>query len=219
VSSGQAIIDRVRDTIQDEDSTAYRIGDTKMLRHLNDGLKEMCLLRPDLFPTIGDITCTNGAVLHTAPAGAIILVDIFRVKNGRVVREAKREDLDAFNPDWPNDDADAAQHWMRNDKDPIQFFTYPKAPTGQVLLGQWAAPAADLTALTGSLPTRVSPAYDTALHHYVVFRCEAKDDEHVLSGRAKLYYDAFVALMGAGAATKRDAETPEGGRRAPTSTP
>jgi len=204
------IVSKVRDTIQDEDSDpSYRISDAKMTQYANDFVRELALLRPDLFSTIGDITCTPGTALQSAPAGAIVLMDIFQVKVGQVVIEARRADIDRFNSGWWNDTAAPAENWFRHDKDPLKFFIYPKSPDPQILVGQWAALPAEMADVGAQIPAQVQEIYYSAMHHYMVFRAEVKDDETVLSGRAKLFYDGFAVLVGAGKATKKEAEKKE----------
>lgn len=201
-----SIVASVRDTIQDEDATSYRVPDAKMVRFANDFVRDLALLRPDLFSTIGEITCVANTCLQTAPSAAFVLMDIFQVKNGRAVYECRRTELEAFNKNWQNDAAGEARHWIRHDKDPLRFFLYPKAPVGQILIGQWAALPAAMTSVNDEIPLQVKEIYYPAMHHYMVFRAEAKDDEHVLSNRARLFYEAFVSLVGMGKATKREAE-------------
>lgn len=203
------VIALVRDTTLDEDAAAYRVTDAKLITYANDFLREAILLRPDLFSTIGEIPCTNDTVLQAVPAGSLVLVDIFQVKTGRIVREILRKDLDGFNSTWMSDTAAPAKNWIRHDKDPGKFFIYPKAPTSQILIGQTAALPTLFAATSDTIPTTLPTAYYSAMHHYMVFRCEARDDEAVLAGRAKLFYDGFAALMGKGGATKMEAEQPE----------
>lgn len=204
------IVAKVRDTIQDEDSDpSYRISDVKMTQYANDFVRELALLRPDLFSTIGDIACTAGTCLQSAPASAVVLMDIFQVKDGRVVTEGKRRDIDRFNQNWLNDTAAAAENWIRQEKDPLKFFIYPKAPDPQTLVGQWAQLPAEMADVDAQIPAQVQEVYYSAMHHYMVFRAEAKDDEAVLSNRAKLFYDGFATLVGAGKVTKKEAEKSE----------
>ena len=207
MSTGQNIVDRVRVTTQDQDSDSYRVSDAQMLRFLNDGLKEAAILRPDLFTQIGDIPLADDTALQSAPAGALILVDIFSIKAGAAVIEARRSDLDGFDRSWYQSTPGAAENWARHPKQPTQFFVYPRSTGSQILTGQWSAPPSDLATLNESLPSDFSPAYDTALHHYIVFRVEAMDDEHVMSGRAQLFSAAFSTLLGVGVQTKQAMET------------
>lgn len=197
-----------RDTLLDE-VAPYRISDTKFVNYANAFVRELALLRPDLFATIGEITCAGGTCLQSAPSTALVLMDVFQVKNGRVVTRTERDALDRFNSGWMNDTAAAAKHWMRRKDDPNHFFIYPKSPVSQILIGQWAALPALMANADAIIPTEVTAAYYPALHHYMVFRAEAKDDEFAVNGRAKLFYDAYTALVGTGKLVKDSTEKPD----------
>lgn len=204
------VLTNVRHTLQDEDSDAYRTATPTLVEFANGFVRELALLRPDLFAKIGDITCVADTCVQSAPTPALVLMDVYQVKGGRAVTEGRKADLDRFNPNWWNDTAAAAENWMRNEKNPTSFFIYPKAPSGQVLVGQWAELPSAMVDENSQIPTQVPESYYTAMHHYVVFRAEAKDDEAVLSNRARLFYEGFTTLVGAGKMTKAEAERKEG---------
>lgn len=204
------IVNQVRETTGDIEAV-QRVRDADMIVYANDFVRELALARPDLFAVSGDIDCSPDTVLQSAPAAALVLVDIFQVKLGRVVTESKRAHLDRFNKNWQNDTAGEAECWMRHDKDQRKFFIYPKAPTSQTLVGQWAQLPAAMTALTDQIPTQVHEAYLPAMHHYMVFRAESRpaDAAKPDNGRAALFYDGYAGLVGIGKATKKEAEQPE----------
>ncbi len=175
----------VRALLNDTDSTnGYRYSDDDLVQYCNDALLTLSLLRPDLFSSIGDITCTAATTLQSAPTGAIRILDIFQVKAGRVVTEISRGALDRYNSSWHNDTAAAAQHWMRHDRDPSKFFIYPKAPADQTLVGQWAAPPTALTS-DGTIP--VPASYIPAIKDYMVFAAESVNEEFARECRAAAF--------------------------------
>lgn len=201
------VITEARRLIQDTKSP-FRYSDTVMLGFVNQTLKRMVLLRPDLFTTIGDITLTADTVLQDCPAGAVRLVEIFRVKNGSAVVEVSRKTLDQTYPDWVNDPADRPVNFMRHVRNPTKFFVYPRPTSGVVLEGEYVAPLPDYNLNdTIDLPE----AYFSPLIDGVVFLAESVDDEHVNSGRAKLYQDSFVQSLGIGLQSRTITDTEEGG--------
>lgn len=204
------VLTNVRSTLQDEDPDGYRTSTPALVQFANDFVRELALLRPDLFAKIGEITCIAGTCVQAAPTPALVLMDVYQVKNGRAITEGRKADLDRFEPTWWNDTAAEAENWMRNEKNPRSFFIYPKAPASQVLIGQWSELPAAMADENAQIPSQVPETYYTAMHHYIVFRAEAKDDEAVLSNRAKLFYDGFSTLVGAGRVTKAEAERKEG---------
>lgn len=201
------VITEARRLIQDTKSP-FRYSDAVMLGFVNQTLKRMVLLRPDLFTTIGDITLTANTVLQDCPAGAVRLVEIFRVKNGSAVVEVSRKTLDQTYPDWVNDPADRPVNFMRHVRNPTKFFVYPRPTSGVILEGEYVAPLPDYNLNdTIGLPE----AYFSSLIDGVVFLAESVDDEHVNSGRAKLYQDSFVQSLGIGLQSRTITDTEEGG--------
>lgn len=168
--------------------------------YANDCLLEVAIRRPDLFSTIGDITCVAGTVQAVTEAGALALIDIYNVKNGRVVTEVIREHLDRYDENWRSATPSTAKHWLRNSRSALGFFVYPPAAAGQLLVGQWSqAPAVYTIQDTVPIP------YITTIKDYIVFRAEARDDEHVTSGRAAAFYQAFERGLGVELQTKEAA--------------
>lgn len=206
-----AELTKVRETLEDIEAGAYRVADARMVDYANDFVRELCLVRPDLFSTIGDITCTAGTCLQSAPAGAIVLVDVFQVKTGRTVTETKRHLLDRFNSNWWNDTAAAAKNWIRHEKDPLKFFIYPKAPVSQILVGQWAQLPSLMTVVGDTIPSQVLDVYLPAMHHYLCFRALARPENKAKAELAPAFYQAAMGLITAGAAAKADAEEAKDG--------
>ena len=93
------VITEARRLIQDT-KTPYRYSDVVMLGFVNQTLKRMVTLRPDLFAVIADFTTTLGAVLQNCPADSTRLIEIFQVKDGDAVTEVNRETLDRTAPGW-----------------------------------------------------------------------------------------------------------------------
>lgn len=196
MSTAQSVVDRVRDTILDETAT-YRTSDAKMLRHINDFMRDSALLRPDLYSSIGSISCTQSRMIQKAVAGSIKLLNVYQVLSGSPITKVDWPYLESrYGKRWRTTGEGAAIHWLEHESDPNAFYLFPQAPAAQSVVAQWAVNATDLAALSDSLPTTVSPMYDVAAHDYLVFRTEAKDDEAVLSQRAELFLKKFAAGLG-----------------------
>lgn len=189
------VITEARKMLQDTNTNVslQRYSDADLLGFANQTLKRMALLRPDLFAFIGDITCTEGEVLQSAPADSIRIMEIFRVKNGSSVRETNREVLDQTYPAWQNDTAAACSSWMRHPRNNNKFFIYPKAPSGQVLIGEYAKYPTDYAA--DATVDLLPDAYFPCVVDGTVFLAESIDDEAVNSNRAKLFQDSFFQLL------------------------
>jgi hypothetical protein len=190
----QDIITIARYILQDTSASDPRQSDTELLGYVNDGVKAVHNLRPELFSTIGDFVCTDGQCEQSLSFGsATSLVEVLCIHGGAALIPFDIASMDQFNPDWRADTAGAATQWAKFPNDPLKFFVYPKAPASQTLdvryirLPSTYAIGAEIT----DLPSGVQPA----MVDYVVYRAESKDNEHVLSQRAANHYAAFTAMF------------------------
>lgn len=203
------VIAEVRRLIQDT-RTPYRYSDAVLLGFVNQTLKRMVMLRPDLFAVIGDFTTTANTVLQSCPADSTRLIEIFQVKNGNAVVEVNRETLDRTVPGWLNEPAGQPVNFMRHVRNPNRFFVYPRPSAGVVLVGEYAQTPPDYT-----LNQEISYPIDTyfpVVVDGVVFLAESIDNEHVNSNRAKLFQDSFVQSLGVALQTRTITDTESGGQ-------
>lgn len=203
------IITAVRRIIQDE-TEAYRYSDVFLLDFCNQGLRRIQLLRPDLFAYIGTVACVQGEVIQSAPTDSLRIIEVYSIVGGTGCVEADREVLDQTIPSWPNTAEGAAINWMRHVRNPNKFFIYPQAPAGQVLQVEYSQvpPTYDGSTTVALLPD----AYVPALIDVVVFLAESIDNEHVTSGRAKMYKDLFMSELGATTASLPVTDTENAGQ-------
>lgn len=202
------VITEARRLIQDT-KTPYRYSDAVMLGFVNQTLKRMVLLRPDLFAVIGDFTTTANTVLQSCPADSTRLIEIFQVKNGNAITEVNRATLDRTVPNWQNDTAGQPVNFMRHVRNPNRFFVYPRPEAGVVLVGEYAQTPPDYT-LDQEI-TYPTDAYFPAMVDGVVFLAESIDNEHVNSNRAKLFQDSFVQALGVSLQSRTITDTEAGG--------
>ena len=191
----QDILTSARYILNDTDATSPRQSDTELLGYVNDGVKAACVLRPDLFSTTGDITCTVGKCEQAvAFADAVALLEVLCIHDGAALVPFDIAAMDAFNPNWRTDTAAAATQWSKHQSDPLRFFVYPKAPaTAQILDVRYVAVPTEYT--IDQAITDLPAVYQPALVDFVVYRAESKDNEHVLSQRATNHQAAFVAQI------------------------
>jgi len=202
------IITEARSLIQDT-KTTFRYSDAVMLGWVNMTLKRTAVLRPDLFGVIGDISTTPNTVLQSTPADSLRLIEIFQVKNGDAVTESRRETLDQMYPNWVNEAAGTPVNFMRHVRNPNKFFVYPRPTAGVVLVGEYAQSPA--TYALNDTVALLPDAYLTSVVEGTVYLSESIDNEHVNSGRAKLFQDAFVQGLGVGLQSRVITDTEEGG--------
>ena len=201
-------ITEVRRLIQDT-KAPYRYSDTVLLGFVNQTLKKMVVLRPDLFAVIGDFTTVAGTVLQSCPADSVRLMQIFQVKNGDAVTEVSKETLDRMYPNWVNEAAGVPVNFMRHVRNPNKFFVYPRPVAGTVLVGEYAQSPATY-ALNDTIAL-LPDAYLTSVVEGTIYLAESIDNEHVSSGRAKLFQDAFTQGLGVGLQARVVTDTEEGG--------
>jgi hypothetical protein len=202
------VVTEARRLIQDI-SAPQRYSDAVLLGFANQTLKRMSVLRPDLFAYIGEIPCTAGAVIQSPPTDSIRIIEIFQVKDGAGVTEVDRNSLDQTYPGWMNDTAAAAVNWMRHVRNPNKFFIYPKAPAGQVLIGEYAQTPPNYT---GAQTVELLPdAFFPVVVDGTVFLAESVDNEHVNSNRAQLFQQSFTQALGVSAQARSLTDTEEAG--------
>lgn len=193
------VIAEVRRIVQDM-TAPYRYSDADLLGYINQTLKRMALLRPDLFGVITDIATTANSVVQTLPSDAIRLMDVFSVKGVGAVTETDRETMDRNYPTWLVEAAGTPVNYMRHVKNPTRFFLYPPPADGVQLTVEYAQvpPTYGLMDTIASVPDAFMPT----IVNGAVFLAQSIDDEHVSSGRAKLFLDAFTQDL-AGAFSSR----------------
>jgi hypothetical protein len=201
-------ITEVRRLIQDT-KTPYRYSDTVLLGFVNQTLKKMVVLRPDLFAVIGDFTTVAGTVLQSCPTDSVRLMQIFQVKNGDAVTEVSKETLDRMYPNWVNEAAGVPVNFMRHVRNANKFFVYPRPTAGVTLVGEYAQSPATY-ALNDTIAL-LPDAYLTSVVEGTIYLAESIDNEHVNSGRAKLFQDAFTQGLGVGLQARVVTDTEEGG--------
>lgn len=204
----QDVITEVRRLIQDE-SAPLRYSDAVLLGYVNQTLKRMAILRPDLFSLITNISTTANSVLQSCPSDSVRLVEIFRVVNGNAITEVSRDTLDQSTPGWVAESAGTPVNYVRHVRNPNRFFLYPAPTTGTQLVAEYvqSPPTYTIGQTIGLLPD----SYLSTVVDGTVYLAESVDNEHVNSGRAKLFFDSFTQSLGVGLQSRAITDTEEGG--------
>lgn len=202
------VVAEVRVLIQDSRSQT-RYTDAVLLKFVNQTLKRVALLRPDLFAYIGDIPLTSGSAIQSTPGDSGRLIEIFGVKGGSSMTEISRDMLDMNYPGWISSPVGVPVNFARHVRNGNRFFVYPRPIAGIILDGEYVQiprnyAFSDTIAL---LPDTYFPA----LVDGVVYLAESVDDEHVNSNRAKLFQDSFAQTLGVNLQARVVTDTEEGG--------
>jgi hypothetical protein len=202
------VITEARRLVQDQ-TAPYRYSDSVLLSYVNQTLKRMAILRPDLFSDIVDIATTTDSAAQVLPSDAIRLIDIFQIKNGNAVTEVDRETMNRNYPGWMQEAAGQPVNFMRHVKNPDRYFLYPRPAAGVILVGEYAKTPPSYT-LDAAIDV-LTDVYFPVLVDGVVYLAESIDDEHVQSGRAKLFSDSFMQALGAGLQSRKITDTKSAG--------
>jgi hypothetical protein len=202
------VITEVRRIVQDELSP-QRYSDAVLLGYVNQTLKRMAVVRPDLFSDIVEIPTQAGSAVQTLPATAIRLLDIFQVKDGGAINEVDRETMNRNYPSWMTEAAGVPVNFMRHVKNPDRFFLYPRPQSGVVLIGEYAV-APSTYALNDTIAL-LADSYFPVVVDGAVFLAESIDDEHIQSGRAKLFYDSFISQLSTNLQSRKVTDTKNAG--------
>jgi hypothetical protein len=207
VTPAQVIVE-VRRILQDLNQP-LRYSDPLLLGFVNQALKRMAVLRPDLFAIIDELPTQAGQVLQSMPADSLRIMEVFQVKDGAGVVEVSRKAMDETYPAWINDPAGPTVNWMRHVRNNNRFFIYPKAPAGQMLIVEYSQSPRNYEIAE---PIELLPeAYFPVLVDGTVFLAESVDNEHVNSQRAQLFQQSFTQALGVSVQARTITDTEEGG--------
>lgn len=204
----QQVIDDARIIISDDNPLMpERFSDADLLAFVNQSIKTTCSMRPDLFITNGTITPTVGSVEQELPAAVTRVMEIHRVVGGGAIGEVDKQTMDRSAPTWTTDTAGTPVNWMRHPRNPRRYYLYPAPATGTTIIAEYVQVPSDyILSDTIALPD----SYKTAITHSVVGLAEFIDNEHVMTERAKAFFDSFVQAMQADFAQRRLVDKEDG---------
>ncbi len=208
-----SVITEVRRLIQDE-AAPQRYTDAVLLGFVNQTLKRMAILRPDLFIVSANITTVPNQVQQNIPASGSRLVEVFGVTGGEAIEEVSRDNFNRAYPAWQTDPAGVPTKYMRHQRNPSSFFVYPRPQAGVQLLAEFVVSPPNYTLSQNITPP--SEDYFSTIVDGTVFLAESVDNEHVSSGRAKLFYDSFVQSLGVSGQARVFTDTETSGVGVPT---
>ena len=203
-----SVISDVRRLIQDT-REPVRYSDTELLGYVNQTLKRMAMLRPDLFIVTGTITVVPNQNRQLIPSNASRLVEIFSNVNGNAIEEVNRDVFDRAYPNWPLDPPGSPTKYIRHTRNPKAFFLYPAPQASFQLMADYVVSPPNYTLL--QTIQNPSAEYYPVIVDGTVFLAESTDNEHVSTGRAKLFFDAFVQGLGVSSQARIMTDTESGG--------
>lgn len=205
----QNVVTDVREAVQDTSTVNPRYSDAQIVRAVNQVIKRIAIMRPDLFAKVANFTCAAGS-LQTAPTDSYRIVDLFKASSGHAINEISRETLDHSLPMWQSLTTGDAQNWARHIRNPSVFFIYPPSPANQVLLLEYCVTPS--TYNLGDTVQLLNDVYFPCVLDGTVWVLESIDNEHVSSGRAKMASDNFAQLLNISVQAKQVTDTEESGQ-------
>jgi len=203
--TAQNVLQRVVITLLDPN--AVRWPTAELVRYLNDGQRDIALVRPDATSTTATMALAAGA-RQTLPSVGAKLLEVIRNTSGtkRAIRLVDRVILDAQNPNWYNiTGVTEIRHYTFDPREPRIFYVYPPAAsTGASAELIYSAYPTDITepsagalysAVTGNIS--VADIYVNALVNYILYRAYSKDSENTQNAAlAASFYQLYQNLLG-----------------------
>jgi len=194
-----AIIGRCQ--ILAQDTSAIRWTMPEWLMWLNDGQREVAIIKPSAFTKIGNVTLVAGT-RQSLPADGVEFIEYIRSMGvggtipGSVARKVQRRLMDSQTPNWHSVSATAAPtHYIFDPLAPKTFYVYPPSlgtTQSEILYG--ASPP-DVTAVSNVIS--LDDVYANVLLDYMLYRAYGKDNEFVGNAeRSVLYRKAFETSLG-----------------------
>ena len=210
-----AIIDKAELILLDTTNVRWTVAE--LLGWLNDGQREIVMLKPDTNVTTDEYQLVAGtkqsipdgtssfqnSASATLEAG-VLLIDVQRnmgtdgATAGRAVTLIDMRIMDTVNPDWHADTSNATvKHYMFDIRNPKVFYVTPPQPgssMGFVEVAYSSTPA-EIAAI-GNVIT-LDDTYMTVLLDYVLYRAYQKDADYSKdTQRVAGYYQAFRGALG-----------------------
>ena len=200
--TGASVITKAATLIQD--ATGIRWPRTELLDWLNDGQREVVLLKPEACVTNAAVMLTANQTKQSIPANGIALIDITRnmgaagLTAGNAIRIVSREVLDAQMPTWHSDANTLGMvvHYMCDPRDQKNYYVYPKAPATawyvEAVLSTSPVNTNDSSTVIG-----IDDIYANALLDYVLYRAYSKDATYAQNAQLAIaHYQAFSGSLG-----------------------
>jgi hypothetical protein len=190
--AAKVAIDGATRLLHDADNTRWSRAD--LLAWLNQGQRQIVLVRPDAKTARGEITLIEG-IDQTIPAEGLRLLRITRNVGGRAVTLISEEQLTDYDPTWPTAAAKSVvKHYMHDPREPKAFQTYPPALAGSKVQGVWSLSPVDCANEDSAMD--LDAIYEPALVDYILHRAYARDSEDAANAQlAALHRDNFMLAL------------------------
>lgn len=170
----------IRDVIgrcnkQLNDVLKIRYEDSTLLDYFNDSLRAMITVRADVGASVETLTCGPGSE-QQLPDGAIRLLDITRVKDGRAITPVPKEVLDSYDPMW-HERTGTPQRYCYDEQTPKVFWLCPAPRAIMEIEAKVSRIPAKVTLDGMDAAVPVDELYVNAIMEWILFRAFSEDAE------------------------------------------
>ena len=188
-----------------QDTTAIRWSLAEWLGWLNDGQREIAMIKANAYTKVANVTLVAGTK-QTLPADGIEFIEYIRSMGvggstpGLSARKVSRRIMDSQTPGWHSATPTvAAQHYIFEPLAPKVFYLYPPSTGTAPAECLYSASPPDVA--TAATVISLDDVYSNALLDYLLYRAYSKDSESVGNAeRAMLSRKAFETSLGMKAA-------------------
>lgn len=201
-----SLLSRAAVLLQDDDFARWST--LELQDWLNDGYRELVVLRPDANTIAAEHTCQAGVrqVLSFADAARLVSVshNTATTSNKYNVELVSGRSLDSQRRGWRAEPQSVnVEQYLFDARTPREFEVYPPASSTArlwVLYGAVPAPhtlsESQLSNTATAETIRVDDMFANALLDYILYRAYSKDGESGSGGKAAGYYNVFRTSLG-----------------------
>jgi hypothetical protein len=198
---GSAIINAAAFILQDEANDRW--SRAEMFDYLQDGLRDLCSVKPDAY-VINDKIKLVAGTKQALPDNCNAFVRLVRnlgtsgAEPGRAPRKIALDVMDQQNPNWHIDPASQeVLEYVFDERDPKHFYVSPPQPaiSPAWVEAVYSAIPPQLESEASALP--VDDSYKTVLEHYLCDRAYLKEGQYQDSSAAAAHRAEFFALLSA----------------------
>ena len=198
--TAQEILDRAELLLHDDTNIRWPLSEG--LNWINEGQREIVLLKPDAYSLTESLVMVAGTK-QTIPAAGTMLLDVTRnmgadgLTVGNVIRLVDRRILDDGQADWHTQTAAAVvKHWVYDpESNPRIFYIYPKSDGTNYIEICYSKAPTEIAAVGNTIT--LDDIYSPALLNYVLSKAYAKDVDFAENPtRAIQARNEFLQLLG-----------------------
>jgi hypothetical protein len=210
--AASSLIQRATGLLQDPTSIRWPVNE--LVRWLNDGQREIVLIRPDAINVTATMTLAAGSRqdLDAATGITVLPIKLIEITRNLAATSTKqsvtmvpRKIMDAQTPNWHQVTPSVnILHYMFDTRDPKTFYVYPPATVLAQLEVNYSGYPTDIAepadgvlwgAVTGNIT--VPDIYGSALVDYMLYRAYSKDASYAGNAqRASSYLAVFNGALG-----------------------